>query len=94
MLIFICDILICYDSFSKGNLCISFKFSLHNLSRIKISWMLYPSQEKLTKEINSMEGRLNNPKFVNSAPPEVVNETRDNVVKRKEERTRAECVGM
>jgi valyl-tRNA synthetase len=34
-----------------------------------------------------MEGRLNNPKFVNSAPPEVVNETRDNVVKRKEEQS-------
>ena len=46
---------------------------------------LVKAEEKLTKEINSMEGRLNNPKFVNSAPPEVVNETRDNVEKRKEE---------
>ena len=32
-----------------------------------------------------MEGRLNNPKFVQSAPPEVVNETRENLQKRKEE---------
>ena len=48
---------------------------------------LVKAEEKLTKEINSMEGRLNNPKFVNSAPPEVVNETRDNVVKRKEEQS-------
>ena len=46
---------------------------------------LIKAEEKLTKEINSMEGRLNNSKFVNSAPPEVVNETRDNVEKRKEE---------
>ena len=48
---------------------------------------LVKAEEKLMKEINSMEGRLNNPKFVNSAPPEVVNETRDNVVKRKEEQS-------
>ena len=41
--------------------------------------------EKLTKETASMEGRLNNPKFINSAPPEVVNETRENLAKRKEE---------
>ncbi len=46
---------------------------------------LVKAEEKLMKEINSMEGRLNNPKFVHSAPPEVVNETRDNVEKRKEE---------
>ena len=32
-----------------------------------------------------MEGRLNNPKFVKSASPEVVNETRENLEKRKEE---------
>ena len=32
-----------------------------------------------------MEGRLNNPKFVKSAPPEVVNETRENLEKRKAE---------
>ena len=41
--------------------------------------------EKLTKETALMEGRLNNPKFINSAPPEVVNETRENLSKRKEE---------
>ena len=41
--------------------------------------------EKLTKETALMEGRLNNPKFINSAPPEVVNETRENHSKRKEE---------
>ena len=41
--------------------------------------------EKLTKETALMEGRLNNPKFIDSAPPEVVNETRENLSKRKEE---------
>ena len=41
--------------------------------------------EKLTKETALMEGRLNNPKFIGSAPPEVVNETRKNLLKRKEE---------
>ena len=46
---------------------------------------LIKANEKLTKETASMEGRLNNPKFINSAPPEVVNETRGNLAKRKEE---------
>jgi valyl-tRNA synthetase len=35
--------------------------------------------EKLTKEINGMAGRLNNPKFVASAPDAVVAETRQNL---------------
>ena len=46
---------------------------------------LRKANEKLTKETASMEGRLNNPKFINSAPPDVVNETRENLAKRKEE---------
>ena len=46
---------------------------------------LVKTNEKLIKEISSMEGRLNNPQFVKSAPPEVVNETRENLEKRKEE---------
>ena len=46
---------------------------------------LRKANEKLTKETASMEGRLNNPKFIKSAPPEVVNETRENLAKRKEE---------
>ena len=32
-----------------------------------------------------MEGRLNNTKFIKSAPPEIVNETRETLAKRKEE---------
>ena len=46
---------------------------------------LIKANEKLTKETASMEGRLNNPQFIKSAPPEVVNETRENLAKRKEE---------
>jgi len=41
--------------------------------------------DKLTKEIGGLEGRLNNPKFVASAPDEVVDEARDNLAARKEE---------
>ena len=40
---------------------------------------------KLDKEIGGLLGRVNNPKFVASAPPEVVEETRANAALREEE---------
>ena len=40
---------------------------------------------KLTNELGGLKGRLNNPKFVQSAPPEVVEETRENLALREEE---------
>ena len=40
---------------------------------------------KLAKELAGLKGRLNNPKFVQSAPPEVVEETRENLALREEE---------
>ena len=40
---------------------------------------------KLGKEIGGMKGRLSNPKFAESAPAEVVEETRDNLTAREEE---------
>jgi len=40
---------------------------------------------KLEKEIGGLKGRVNNPKFVASAPPEVVEETRANASLREEE---------
>ena len=40
---------------------------------------------KLGKEIAGMEGRLKNPNFVDSAPDEVVAETRDNLAARQDE---------
>ncbi|WP_299789968.1 valine--tRNA ligase [uncultured Marivita sp.] len=43
------------------------------------------SLQKLAKEIGGMKGRLNNPKFVESAPEEVVEETRANLAAREDE---------
>jgi valyl-tRNA synthetase len=44
--------------------------------------------EKLSKELGGLRGRLNNPKFAESAPEEVVEETRHNLALREEEETR------
>ena len=41
--------------------------------------------EKLGREIGGLKGRLNNPKFAESAPAEVVAETRDNLAAREDE---------
>ena len=43
---------------------------------------------KLAKELGGLRGRLNNPKFVASAPDEVVEEARDNLALREEEETK------
>ena len=43
---------------------------------------------KLQKELGGLRGRLNNPKFVDSAPEEVVEETRGNLAAREEEEAR------
>ena len=43
---------------------------------------------KLTKELGGLRGRLNNPKFVASAPDEVVAEAKANLAAREEEETR------
>ena len=40
---------------------------------------------KLAKELGGLRGRLNNPKFVESAPEEVVEEARENLAAREEE---------
>ncbi|MEL7300311.1 MAG: valine--tRNA ligase [Pseudomonadota bacterium] len=47
---------------------------------------LTKSVGKLDKEIKGLEGRVNNPKFVASAPDDVVEEARANLAARKEER--------
>ena len=81
------------NNFPKGTVSVSASGAIFGLPLADVidieaeKSRLVKAEEKLTKEINSMEGRMNNPKFVNSAPPEVVNETRDNVVKRKEEQS-------
>ncbi|MEJ6389716.1 valine--tRNA ligase [Gymnodinialimonas ulvae] len=43
---------------------------------------------KLAKELGGLRGRVNNPKFAESAPPEVVEETRENLSQREEEEAR------
>jgi valyl-tRNA synthetase len=46
---------------------------------------LQKSLDKLAKEIGGLNGRLKNPKFAASAPPEVVGETQANLQARQEE---------
>ncbi len=46
---------------------------------------LQKSLDKLGKEIGGLNGRLNNPKFAASAPPEVVAEAQENLAARQEE---------
>ena len=46
---------------------------------------LQKTLEKLGKELGGLRGRLNNPKFAESAPEEVVEETRANLALREEE---------
>ncbi|SFS67754.1 valyl-tRNA synthetase [Sulfitobacter marinus] len=46
---------------------------------------LQKSLDKLGKEIGGLKGRLNNPKFATSAPPEVVAEAQGNLDARQEE---------
>ncbi|RYH02243.1 valine--tRNA ligase [Salipiger sp. IMCC34102] len=48
---------------------------------------LTKSVAKLDKEIKGLSGRANNPKFAESAPPEVVAETRANLAEREAERS-------
>ncbi|VAW02111.1 Valyl-tRNA synthetase, partial [hydrothermal vent metagenome] len=46
---------------------------------------LEKSLAKVEKELGGLKGRLNNPKFVASAPEEVVAEARENLALREEE---------
>ncbi len=49
---------------------------------------LEKSLGKLAKELGGLRGRLNNPKFIESAPEEVVDEARENLAAREEEDAR------
>ncbi len=48
---------------------------------------LEKSLGKLAKELGGLRGRLNNPKFIESAPEEVIDEARENLAAREEEET-------
>ena len=46
---------------------------------------------KIEKETRGLRGRLSNPKFIESAPDEVVEETRDQLAQKDEESARLEA---
>ena len=46
---------------------------------------LEKAMQKLGKELGGLRGRLHNPKFVESAPEEVIVEARENLALREEE---------
>ncbi len=52
---------------------------------------LSKSLEKLGKDIAGLNGRLSNARFIESAPPEVVEETRDLLGQKEEERARLQA---
>ena len=49
---------------------------------------LQKTRAKLEKELDGLKGRLGNPKFVESAPEDVIEETRENLAQREEEAQR------
>ncbi|GIT86899.1 valine--tRNA ligase [Roseobacter sp. OBYS 0001] len=82
------------DSFPKGTVSLAVRgasFGLPLADIIDIAEeksRLEKSLGKLAKELGGLRGRLNNPKFAASAPPEVVEETRANLALREEEEAR------
>ncbi len=52
---------------------------------------LEKSLEKLSKELGGLRGRLNNPKFVESAPDDVVEETREQLAQKEDEAAKLEA---
>ncbi|MEP1765246.1 MAG: valine--tRNA ligase [Sulfitobacter sp.] len=79
------------DTFPKGTVAISaagatFGLPLEGLIDIdEEKARLQKSLDKLAKEMGGLKGRLNNPKFAASAPPEVVAEAHANLAARQEE---------
>ena len=79
------------DEIPKGSIAISAKgasFALPLEGIIDVEEekkRLYKSLDKLQKEISALKGRLQNSKFIESAPEEVILETQENLVLREEE---------
>ncbi|MEH6646871.1 valine--tRNA ligase [Sulfitobacter sp.] len=79
------------DGFPKGTVAIAaagatFGLPLEGLIDIaEEKARLQKSLDKLAKEIGGLNGRLNNPKFAASAPPEVVEEAQASLAARQEE---------
>ena len=82
------------DTFPKGCVTVpvgaaSFGMPLAEIIDVgKEKARLEKSLGKLAKELGGMRGRLNNPKFVESAPEEVIVETKANLAAREEEETK------
>ena len=82
------------DSFPKGTITIAAEGASFGLPLAEIidiaeeKARLEKSLGKLAKELGGLRGRLNNPKFAESAPEEVVAETRANLAAREEEEAR------
>ncbi len=87
------DNLATVDSFPKGCITVAVPGGTFGLPLADIididaeKARLSKTLEKLAKEIGGMRGRLNNPKFVASAPEAVIDETRANLAEREEEDT-------
>ena len=83
--------LTCADEIPKGSIAISAKgasFALPLEGIIDVEEekkRLSKSLDKLQKEISALKGRLQNSKFIESAPQEVILETQENLVLREEE---------
>ena len=81
----------CADEIPKGSIAISAKgasFALPLEGIIDVEEekkRLSKSLDKLQKEISALKGRLQNSKFIESAPEEVILETKENLVLREEE---------
>ncbi|WP_299411894.1 valine--tRNA ligase [uncultured Sulfitobacter sp.] len=79
------------DEFPKGTVAISAAGAMFGLPLEGIidiaeeKTRLQKSLDKLAKEIGGLNGRLKNPKFAASAPPEVVAEAQENLAARQEE---------
>ena len=82
------------DEIPKGSIAISAKgasFALPLEDIIDVEEekkRLSKSLDKLQKEISALKGRLQNSKFIESAPQEVILETQENLVLREEEETK------
>jgi valyl-tRNA synthetase len=79
------------DDFPKGTVAIAatgatFGLPLEGIIDIgEEKARLQKSLDKLAKEIGGLNGRLKNPKFAASAPPEVVAEAQENLAARQSE---------
>ena len=85
------DSLSAVDSFPKGCITVPAEGATFGLPLADVidvaeeKARLEKSLQKLGKEIGGLSGRLKNPKFIESAPEEVVEETRENLAARQDE---------